>query len=53
LAKWSSSFKLEVLSKPEGTMNHKLLYQWEQEIAAHLPSLNRWQAANVALMSYG
>jgi hypothetical protein len=34
-------------------MNHEVLYQWEQEIALHLPSLNRWQAANVALMSYG
>jgi Transposase DDE domain len=34
-------------------MNHELLYQWEDEIALHLPSLNGWQAANVALMSYG
>jgi hypothetical protein len=34
-------------------MNAKIVYQWEQEIAAHLPSLNQWQAANVALMSYG
>ena len=34
-------------------MNHSILYQWEQEIAAHIPSLNSWQAANVALMSYG
>src|SRR5258708_5817062 len=34
-------------------MNHELLYQWEQEIALQLPSLNCWQAANVALMSYG
>jgi hypothetical protein len=34
-------------------MNNAVLYQWEQEIAVQLPSLNRWQAANVALMSYG
>jgi len=34
-------------------MNDRILYQWEQEIAAHLPSLNAWQVANVALMSYG
>jgi hypothetical protein len=42
-----------VNNKPEGTMNLKVLYQWEQTIAEHLPSLNTWQAANVALMSYG
>lgn len=42
-----------VTSQPEGTMNNGILYQWEQEIAAHLPSLNGWQVANVALMSYG
>lgn len=34
-------------------MNEQLLYQWEQEIAAHLPTLNSWQQANVALFSYG
>lgn len=34
-------------------MNGHLLYQWEQEIAAHLPTLNSWQQANVALFSYG
>jgi hypothetical protein len=34
-------------------MNCKLLYQWEQEITKHLPSLNSWQRANVALFSYG
>lgn len=34
-------------------MNHGLLYQWEQQLAAHLPSLNSWQRANVALFSYG
>ena len=34
-------------------MNASVLYQWEQEIVEHLPSLNSWQAANVALMSYG
>ena len=33
-------------------MNGKILYQWEQEIKGHLSSLNKWQAANVALMSY-
>src|SRR5579864_8033320 len=42
-----------VTNKPEGTMNASVLYQWEQEIVEHLPSLNSWQAANVALMSYG
>jgi hypothetical protein len=34
-------------------MNKALLDQWEQEIAAHLPSLNSWHAANVTVMSYG
>jgi hypothetical protein len=34
-------------------MNGQLLYQWEQEIAGHLPELNSWQQANVALFSYG
>ena len=34
-------------------MNYPLLYQWEQLLSAHLPSLNSWQQANVALFSYG
>jgi hypothetical protein len=34
-------------------MNYPLLYQWEQELAQHLPMLNSWQQANVALFSYG
>jgi len=34
-------------------MNYKLLYQWEQQLAEHLPCLNSWQRANVALFSYG
>lgn len=34
-------------------MNHVLLYQWEQDLSAHLPSLNSWQCANVALLSLG
>ena len=34
-------------------MNYKLLYQWEQHLAGHLPCLNSWQRANVALFSYG
>src|SRR5690348_11365981 len=34
-------------------MNYPLLYQWEQLLSAHLPSLNTWQQANVALFSYG
>lgn len=34
-------------------MNHHLLYQFEQLLSAHLPSLNSWQQANVALFSYG
>src|SRR5512134_2250229 len=34
-------------------MNYPLLYQWEQLLSAHLPSLNSWQQANVALLSYG
>lgn len=32
-------------------MNETVLYQWEEELSEHLPSLNSWQAANVALMS--
>jgi hypothetical protein len=35
------------------TMNYPLLYQWEQELSEHLPMLNSWQSANVALFSYG
>lgn len=34
-------------------MPQNILYQWETEIAKHLPSLNSWQVANVALFSYG
>ena len=34
-------------------MNEKLLYQWTNEIASRLPSLNSWQIENVALFSYG
>ena len=34
-------------------MNYQLLYQWEQLLAEHLPCLNSWQQANVALFSYG
>ena len=34
-------------------MNYPLLYQWEQELSQHLPMLNSWQQANVALFSYG
>lgn len=34
-------------------MNEKLLYQWSDEIASQLPSLNSWQIENVALFSYG
>ena len=34
-------------------MNYKLLYQWEELLAAQLPALNGWQRANVALFSYG
>src|SRR5215467_9619758 len=34
-------------------MNYRLLYQWEKELAAKLPSLNSWQRANLALFSYG
>jgi hypothetical protein len=35
------------------TMNYKLLYQWEIELAAHLPGMNSWQIENMALFSYG
>src|ERR1041384_2941209 len=34
-------------------MNYKLLYQWEEVLAAHLPALNSWQLDNVSLFSYG
>lgn len=34
-------------------MNHKLLYQLEQMLSAHLPCLNSWQQQNVALFTYG
>ena len=34
-------------------MSQAILYQWEQEIANHMPSLNRWQQSNLALFSYG
>lgn len=34
-------------------MNYSLLYQWEEQIAAHLSCLNSWQRANVALFSSG
>lgn len=34
-------------------MNYPLLYQWEEQLRSELPSLNSWQAANMALFSYG
>ncbi len=34
-------------------MNLKLLYQWTEQLARYLPSLNAWQVANLALFSYG
>jgi hypothetical protein len=34
-------------------MNEKLLYQWTNEIAMHLPDLNTWQVENLGLFSYG
>ena len=34
-------------------MNLDLLYQWTNELAMQLPGLNSWQAANLALFSYG
>jgi len=34
-------------------MPQEILYQWENEIATHLPSLNSWQVVNMALFSYG
>lgn len=33
-------------------MNLKVLYQWTNELARHLPSLNVWQIMNLALFSY-
>jgi hypothetical protein len=35
------------------SMNQKILYQWTEEIAIRLMSLNSWQVANVALFSLG
>jgi len=34
-------------------MNHKLLYQWTEEIATHFPTFNSWQVQNVSLFSLG
>lgn len=34
-------------------MNLEILYQWQEEIARHLPGLNSWQVENVALFSQG
>ena len=34
-------------------MNLEILYQWREEIASRLPSLNSWQVENVALYSQG
>lgn len=34
-------------------MNYKLLYQWGEELASRIPSLNAWQIENVALFSLG
>ncbi len=34
-------------------MNFEILYQWRDEIARRLPSLNSWQLENVALFSQG
>jgi len=34
-------------------MNLKVLYQWKNEIANRLSSLNSWQVENVSLFSYG
>lgn len=34
-------------------MNYPVLYQWQEEIASQLSSLNSWQVANVALFSKG
>jgi hypothetical protein len=40
-------------SNKESTMNYPILYQWSEEIATHLPCLNSWQVANLALFSQG
>jgi hypothetical protein len=34
-------------------MNYPILYQWSEEIATRLPTLNTWQVENVALFSLG
>src|SRR6185295_132998 len=34
-------------------MNQNLLYQWQERIGKHLPSLSKWQMQNVALFSLG
>jgi hypothetical protein len=34
-------------------MNHKLLYQLEEMLSAHITCFNSWQQANVALFTYG
>ena len=34
-------------------MNQELLYQWETVLREHLPSLNSWQVANMALFTLG
>jgi hypothetical protein len=34
-------------------MNPSVLYQWSEELAMHLPSVNSWQVENLALFSYG
>jgi hypothetical protein len=55
LKKGSSSNTLEVDQnfKKECPMNYPVLYQWSEEIASHLGSLNTWQVANVAVFSQG
>jgi hypothetical protein len=51
----SSSYTLEVEQdfNQEGMMNRSLLYQWMDEIATWMPSLNTWQVENLALFSLG
>ena len=34
-------------------MNLNLLYQWQEVVSKGLPCLNRWQATNAALFSFG
>lgn len=34
-------------------MNHRVLYQWSEDIANHLTCLNSWQIDNVSLFSMG